>query len=49
MSKTSMFSDMNMFDHYSVLDREYSDKFGFTEEETVKLLDYTNKIIPIDR
>lgn len=38
----SIFSGMNNLAVYSLLSYRYSDKFGFTEEETVELLKYYN-------
>ncbi|MGL5087401.1 MAG: AAA family ATPase, partial [Clostridium sp.] len=38
----SIFSGLNNLEVYSVLSERYSDKFGFTEEETIELLKYYN-------
>ena len=40
VSKESLFSDVNNIDVYSIVDKEYNEYFGFTEEETSKLLEY---------
>lgn len=40
VAKESIFSGMNNLSVYTVLSYKYSDKFGFTEEETVELLKY---------
>ncbi|MEG1457609.1 MAG: AAA family ATPase [Bacilli bacterium] len=40
VAKESIFSGMNNLAVYSLLSCNYSDKFGFTEEETVNLLKY---------
>jgi len=42
ISKESIFSDLNNIEVYTLLDSEFSDKFGFTTNEVKKLLsDYT--------
>ena len=40
VAKESIFSGMNNLAVYSLLSYRYSDKFGFTEEETTELLKY---------
>ncbi|MGL5084545.1 MAG: AAA family ATPase, partial [Clostridium sp.] len=40
VAKESIFSGMNNLAVYSLLSYRYSDKFGFTEEETTQLLKY---------
>ncbi|MGL6105239.1 AAA family ATPase [Romboutsia sp.] len=40
VAKESIFSGLNNLEVYSILGEKYSDKFGFTEEETVELLKY---------
>ncbi|MGL5085414.1 MAG: AAA family ATPase [Clostridium sp.] len=40
VAKESIFSGMNNLAVYSLLSYRYSDKFGFTEEETMELLKY---------
>lgn len=40
VSKESIFSELNNIEVYSVLDYQYSDKFGFTEKETKDLLQH---------
>lgn len=40
VAKESVFSGLNNLEVYSILGKGYSDKFGFTEEETMKLLKY---------
>ena len=40
VSKESLFSDVNNIDVYSIVDKAYNEYFGFTEEETSKLLKY---------
>ncbi|MGL6105224.1 AAA family ATPase [Romboutsia sp.] len=42
VAKESIFSGLNNLEVYSILGEKYSDKFGFTEEETVELLKYYN-------
>lgn len=42
MNKESVFSDLNNILVYSVIDKGYSEYFGFTEEETKELLNYYN-------
>ncbi len=39
VSRESIFSGLNNIATYSILDYEYSDKFGFTINETKKILD----------
>ncbi len=38
VSKESIFSGVNNIEAYTLLDSDYADKFGFTEEETKKIL-----------
>jgi len=38
VSKESIFSGLNNLSVYSILDEEFSDKFGFTEPEVIKIL-----------
>ncbi|MEJ6471553.1 ATP-binding protein [Fusobacterium nucleatum] len=38
--KAGIFSDLNNLKIYSILDKEYSDFFGFTQEEVKKTLEY---------
>lgn len=40
VAKESIFSGLNNLEVYSILGNRYSDKFGFTEEETVELIKY---------
>ncbi len=40
VSRESIFSGLNNIATYSILDYEYSDKFGFTIEETKEILRY---------
>ena len=40
VSKESLFSDLNNVDVYNMTDKDYNEYFGFTENETKKLLDY---------
>lgn len=40
VAKESIFSGLNNLEVYSILGEKYSDKFGFTEEETVELIKY---------
>ena len=40
ISKESIFSDLNNFSVYTVLNQKYADKFGFTQEEVTAALDY---------
>lgn len=40
VAKESIFSGLNNLEVYTLLSERYSDKFGFTEEETVELLRY---------
>lgn len=40
VSKESIFSDLNNLKVYGLLDKQYEEFFGFTEEETQKLLEY---------
>ena len=40
VSKESLFSDVNNIKVYSIVDSDYNEYFGFTEEETKVLLDY---------
>jgi len=42
ISRESIFSDLNNLGVYSLLSHTFSDKFGFTEEETIQLLAYFN-------
>ncbi|MGL6108169.1 AAA family ATPase [Romboutsia sp.] len=42
VAKETIFSGLNNLEVYSILGEKYSDKFGFTEEETVELLKYYN-------
>ncbi|MCO6487654.1 MAG: AAA family ATPase [Phaeodactylibacter sp.] len=42
VSRESIFSDLNNLGVYSLLSHAFSDKFGFTEQETVQILDYFN-------
>ncbi|MCB0595357.1 MAG: AAA family ATPase [Lewinellaceae bacterium] len=42
ISRESIFSDLNNLGVYSLLSHTFSDKFGFTEEETAQLLAYFN-------
>lgn len=46
ISKESLFSDINNVEIYSVLNKEYSSYFGFTEDETNNLL--LRSKLPID-
>ncbi len=39
ISKESIFSDLNNIEVYTLLDREFSDKFGFTTDEVKKMLE----------
>jgi hypothetical protein len=44
VSKESMFSDLNNLKNYTILDRNFSDSFGFTIDETKQILkDYDLK------
>ncbi|MCP5498164.1 MAG: AAA family ATPase [Leptospiraceae bacterium] len=40
ISKESVFSDLNNFSVYTVLNNRFADKFGFTQEEVTAALDY---------
>ncbi|MEG2918187.1 MAG: AAA family ATPase, partial [Clostridium sp.] len=40
VAKESIFSGLNNLEVYSLLSERYSDKFGFTEKETIDLLKY---------
>ena len=40
ISKESIFSDLNNFSVYTVLNNRFADKFGFTQEEVTAALDY---------
>ncbi|MGL5380148.1 AAA family ATPase [Clostridium sp.] len=40
VAKESIFSGLNNLEVYTLLSERYSDKFGFTEEETLNLLKY---------
>ncbi len=40
VAKESIFSGLNNLEVYSLLSERYSDKFGFTEEETIEFLKY---------
>lgn len=40
VSKESIFSQLNNVEVYALMDNEFADKFGFTEEETVAMLQY---------
>ena len=40
--KESIFSGLNNLEVYTILSERYSDKFGFTEDETIELLKYYN-------
>lgn len=40
VSKESIFSQVNNLGVYTLLDKEFADKFGFTEEETKKMLSH---------
>jgi len=42
VSKESIFSDLNNIKVYTLLNSEFSDKFGFTKDETKKILDNYN-------
>lgn len=42
VAKESIFSGLNNLEVYSILSERYSDKFGFTEKETIVLLKYYN-------
>ncbi|MCB0562394.1 MAG: AAA family ATPase, partial [Phaeodactylibacter sp.] len=42
ISRESIFSDLNNLGVYSLLGHAFADKFGFTEEETARLLEYFN-------
>jgi len=42
VSKQSLFSDVNNIEVYGIVDNNYNEYFGFTEEETKVLLDYYN-------
>lgn len=42
VSRESIFSDLNNLGVYSLLSHAFSDKFGFTEEETAQILAYFN-------
>ncbi len=42
VSKESIFSDLNNVDVYSVIDSEFSQYFGFTEQETEQILKQSN-------
>ena len=42
VSKESLFSDLNNVDVYSIVNKEYNEYFGFTENETKELLEYYN-------
>jgi hypothetical protein len=44
ISKESIFSDLNNIKVYTLLDSEFSDKFGFTTDEVKKLLEDYNLI-----
>ncbi|MGL5087755.1 MAG: AAA family ATPase [Clostridium sp.] len=48
VARESIFSGMNNLAVYSLLNYRYSDKFGFTEEETVELLKYYSLDAKID-
>lgn len=45
VSKESIFSDLNNVDVYSILDQTYDEYFGFSEEETKKMLEEFNMIL----
>ena len=40
VAKENIFSDLNNLDVYTVIDNDYSEYFGFSTEETKKLLEY---------
>ena len=40
VAKENVFSDLNNLDVYTVIDNDYSEYFGFSTEETKKLLEY---------
>ena len=40
VARENIFSDLNNLDVYTVIDNDYSEYFGFTTEETKKLLEY---------
>lgn len=42
VARESIFSRLNNLEVYSILGEAYSDKFGFTEAETYKLVEYYN-------
>ena len=42
VSKESLFSDLNNVDVYNMNDKEYNEYFGFTIDETKKLLEFYN-------
>ncbi len=42
VSKESIFSGLNNIGVFSILQNDFSDKFGFSQEEVLKVLDYHN-------
>ena len=48
VAKESIFSGVNNFKSFSVFHNQFSDIFGFTEEEVIKFLDYYNIGYKID-
>lgn len=42
VSRESIFSDLNNIEIFSVVDNDYNNYFGFTSDETKKLLEYYN-------
>ena len=40
VSKESLFSDLNNVEVYGIIDKSYNEAFGFTNEETMELLNY---------
>jgi hypothetical protein len=40
IAKESVFSDLNNFEIYTIVENSFSDKFGFLEDEVTTLLDY---------
>ncbi|MGL5150800.1 MAG: AAA family ATPase, partial [Clostridium sp.] len=44
VAKESIFSGLNNLEVYSILSHRYSNKFGFTEDESISLLKYYNMV-----
>lgn len=48
VSQESLFSGLNNFVSYTVLQPQYGQYFGFTEEEVLKLIKDSQQVLPID-